>query len=79
MLIIWSEGNKEGEMTFKIPKGFNSTIYLIKGQISLKGYGIVSAEELAFFDNDGNNIQVSITEEKSQFILLCGKPIDERK
>ena len=51
-------------------------LYLIKGEMTLKGYGFIEAENLAVFDHAGDSIDMTFKEE-GQFILLCGKPIDE--
>ena len=77
LLVMWSEGEKDGSQKLTIPKGFNSMLYLIKGDISIKGYGLVEKEHLAVFDQEEGIIEVSF-KEKGQFLLMCGKPIDEK-
>lgn len=77
LLVMWIEGEKEGSQKLTIPKGFNSMLYLIKGDISIKGYGLVEKEHLAVFDQEEGIIEVSF-KEKGQFLLMCGKPIDEK-
>lgn len=76
LLVIWGNGEQDGSQELKIPKGFSSMLYTIKGEISLKGYGLVEEENLAIFEHDGEAIYMTF-KEKGQFILLCGKPIDE--
>jgi len=44
--------------------------------LTLKGYGLIEGENLAVFDHTGDTLEMSFKEE-GQFILLCGKPIDE--
>jgi hypothetical protein len=78
LLIIWSEGRQDGQMTFQVPEGFNSTLYLIKGQITIKGYGLVEAENLVVFNLEGTEIELTLKENNSEFLLLCGKPLDEK-
>ncbi len=77
LLILWSEGEKGGTQKFSIPKDFNSMLYLIKGEITIKGYGLVEKEYLAVFEDEEGNLEVTF-KEKGQFLLLCGKPIDEK-
>ncbi len=76
LLVIWGEGKQDGTQELSIPNGFSSMLYLIKGEITLKGYGLVEAENLAVFDHKGDVIDMSF-KENGQFILLCGKAIDE--
>ena len=76
LLVIWGEGKQGGTQQLTIPKGFSSMLYLIKGNITLKGYGMIEGENLAVFDHEGDVIEMSFKED-GQFILLCGKAIDE--
>ena len=76
LLVIWGHGEQGGTQQLTIPKGFSSMLYLIKGEITLKGYGLIEGENLAVFDHEGNIIDMSFKED-GQFILLCGRPIDE--
>lgn len=77
LLIIWGKGVTEGQVNFRIPEGFNSMLYLTKGLASIKGYGRVEAEHLVYFDQEGSMIELEIKEDYSQYLLLCGLPIDE--
>jgi len=76
LLVIWGMGKQGGAQQLTIPKGYSSMLYLIKGNITLKGYGLIEAEHLAVFDHQGDVIDMSF-KENGQFILLCGRPIDE--
>ena len=76
LLVIWGHGEQGGTQQLTIPKGFSSMLYLIKGDITLKGYGLIEGENLAIFDHEGDVIDISFKED-GQFILLCGKAIDE--
>jgi len=76
LLVIWGHGEQGGTQQLTIPKGFSSMLYLIKGEITLKGYGLIEGENLAIFDHEGDVIDMSFKED-GQFILLCGKAIDE--
>ena len=76
LLVIWGHGEQGGTQQLTIPKGFSSMLYLIKGDITLKGYGLIEGENLAIFDHEGDVIDMSFKED-GQFILLCGKAIDE--
>lgn len=76
LLVIWGQGEQGGTQQLTVPKGFSSMLYLIKGDISLKGYGLIEGENLAVFDHEGDVIDMSFKKD-GQFILLCGKAIDE--
>ena len=76
LLVIWGEGKQGGTQQLTIPKRFSSMLYLIKGNMTLKGYGMIEGENLAVFDQKGDIIEMSFKED-GQFILLCGKAIDE--
>jgi len=76
LLIIWGEAQKNGIQKYLVPQGFNCLLYLIKGSLLLKGYGLIEKEHLAIFDKGGESIEISF-DENSQFLLLAGKPIDE--
>ncbi|TVZ28366.1 hypothetical protein JM83_3491 [Gillisia sp. Hel_I_86] len=77
LLVLWGSAEADGEQRLEIPAGFNSMLYLIKGTMKLKAYGIIEAEHLAVFGEHGNEIEMNFPED-SQFLLLCGKPLDEK-
>ena len=77
LLVLWGSAEVGGEQQLEIPQGFNSMLYLIKGAMKLKSYGIVEAEHLAVFSEQGDSIEMSFSQD-SQFLLLCGKPLDEQ-
>ena len=76
LLVIWGQGEQGGTQQLTIPKGFSSMLYLIKGEINLKGFGLIEGEHLALFEHEGDCIDMTF-KANGQFILLCGKPIDE--
>ncbi len=77
LLVLWSEGGQGGFEHFEIPSDFNTCIYVIKGQITVKGYGLVEAENLAVFSTEGTEINIEVKEDSSQFIVLAGLPLNE--
>lgn len=76
LLVIWGQGEQGGTQQLIIPKGFSSMLYLIKGEIIMKGYGLIEKEHLAVFDHEGEIIDMTF-KENGQFILLCGQHINE--
>ncbi len=75
--ILWGTAEKNGTETYKILKDYNSMLYLIKGTMRITGYGFVDAENLVIFEEEGDSITVNATED-SQFLLLSGKPFNEK-
>ena len=77
LLMLWNDAIGKGSQTFSIPKGFNTIIYTIKGQLRIKDYGLVEKESLTVFEDDGD--QISITADKgTSFLLLSGLPLNEK-
>lgn len=77
LLMLWGQGTVGGGERFEIPEGYNSMLYLIKGRISLKGYGLVEAEHLVVFDHANGGVELTLNED-AQFLLLCGRPLNEK-
>ena len=51
-------------------------LYLVNGNMRIEGYGQVEKEHLVVFEKGGDRLSVSF-QEQSQFLIFCGKPIDE--
>lgn len=77
LLVMWGSAKEGAEETLSIPENFNSSLYLIKGTANVKGYGIVEAENLLFFNQEGDTIALSFSSD-AQFLLLAGKPLNEK-
>ncbi|MFK5982176.1 MAG: pirin family protein [Flavobacteriaceae bacterium] len=75
--ILWGNAEKNSTETYQISKGLNTMLYLIKGTLRITGYGFVDAENLVIFEEEGDSITVNATED-SQFLLLSGKPLNEK-
>jgi len=77
--ILWGNTEKNSTETYQIPEGFNSMLYLIKGTLRITGYGFVDAENLVIFEEEeeGDSITINASED-SQFLLLSGKPLNEK-
>jgi len=52
-------------------------IYTIKGNLKINGFGLVEKENLVVFEEEGEQIEVS-TDAKAEFLVLSGKPLDEK-
>lgn len=77
LLIIWGESNSKSSQIMKIPEGYNSMLYLIKGDLKIPGFGIVEKEHLVVFENDADQFEISI-DSSAEFLVLCGLPINEK-
>ena len=76
LLILWGKVKQGAEHSFTIPATFTSSIYIVKGCITVDGYGITDSESLLFFEVEGDQISMKAKED-SEFLLLAGAPIDE--
>ena len=76
VLIIWGESSPDGTGNYILPENDNLMLYLINGAMRIQGYGQVDKEHLIVFESGGDKLTVSF-QEQSQFLILCGSPIDE--
>lgn len=77
LLILWSTAKGKGTETFVIPKGFNSMMYTIAGEVKIKDYGMLEHQSLLIFEENGDEITVSADKDTS-FLLLAGLPLNEK-
>ncbi len=52
-------------------------LYLIKGSLKIKGFGLVEAEQLIVRGDSGDAIEIRLKGD-SQFLILSGKPLNEK-
>lgn len=78
LLILWATAKSNGSQYYKIPSGYNTMLYVAKGNIHLKGYGPVEAEQLAIFDLEDGDIELSVKSDGTEFIIMSGEPINEK-
>ncbi|HSM62566.1 MAG TPA: pirin family protein [Gillisia sp.] len=77
LLVLWGNGKEGGFENYIIPQYFNCMLYLIKGSLNIKGFGLVEAEQLIVFGLSGDSIEIRLKQD-SQFLILSGKPLDEK-
>ncbi len=77
LLVLWGNAEVGGTQQLEIPESFNAMIYLIKGTMKLKSFGIIEAENLVILEENGAKVKMSFSQD-SQFLLLAGKPINEK-
>ena len=76
LLVLWSKSKEGAFVNIEIPEGFNTMLYIIKGDIRVEGYGVIEPENLLVFSDEGDEIRIFSTS-SSQFLILAGEPIDE--
>ena len=76
LLMLWSEATKKGTAKFEIPEGFDSSIYIIKGNMRIHGFGLADPESLINFREEDTEIEIT-ADAGSQFLILSGRPIAE--
>lgn len=76
MLIARVEFDAGAEASLNIPENFNGALYVTRGRGSLSGHEIAVFHELYHLSKEGDYIHFKATE-KTQVILIAGKPLDE--
>lgn len=76
VVILWGESMPEGSEIYSLPENDNVMLYLINGIMHIEGFGQVEKEHLVVFETGGKQLSLSFLEH-SQFLILCGTPIDE--
>jgi redox-sensitive bicupin YhaK (pirin superfamily) len=77
LLVLWGSAKEGGKERYSVPNEFNSSIYLIRGNMHIEGFGIVDPESLIAFETEGDEISLTFTSD-AQFLVLTGKPIGEK-
>lgn len=77
LLVLWGNGKAGGTDQVVVPLDYNCMLYLIKGSLSIKGFGLIEAEQLIVFGNSGEHIEISLNQD-SQYLVLSGKPLHEK-
>lgn len=77
LLILWCETQSAGVQVLDVPLKYNSMLYVVSGDLKVKGHGLVDKKSLVVFENDAESIEVS-TASNAVFLLLCGVAIGEK-
>jgi len=62
---------------FEIPTDHQTLLYVVKGGLTMTGYGPVPALHMVVLHQDGAGIELTADQE-TIFLILSGKPIDEQ-
>lgn len=74
-VLLRIDADQMKKLTIDLPTNFNVLVYVLNGALKNENHSIKS-KEMAWFNNDGSFLSLDI-EEKSQFILLSGEPLNE--
>lgn len=74
-ILLRGEAKTGASLTFPIPKSYNAMLYVLTGAVEVEGE-LLGDKDLIWFENDGDTIELSVTE-ATRFMLLSGEPINE--
>jgi hypothetical protein len=69
------ETKSGADLSFSLPKSYNTLIYLLDGSIESDGK-LIQSKEMAWYENDAENIEIKVLK-SSRFIVLSGEPLKE--
>jgi redox-sensitive bicupin YhaK (pirin superfamily) len=75
ILLIHGTVGAGSATSVKIPTGYNSCIFITKGELITDGF-TVPEQNLIWFNEDGDTIEISASH-NSEFLLMAGEPINE--
>jgi quercetin 2,3-dioxygenase len=67
---------KGGNIFIPLPATHNALLYLLDGQLTLDGYGLVEGLNAVVFKRDGDGISFK-ADADTRILLLSGEPLDE--
>lgn len=76
LLLLRGEIAADATTQLRIPRHFNTLLYLLDGQLEVNGRSAVR-KDLIWLDTDGEEVHISATQQ-TRFIVLAGEPIGEK-
>lgn len=76
IMALKGEFEKGAEKIISIPKNHNALVYVVKGKLHINNSTEVEKENMVYFDQQGDAINISALE-GSWFLVLTGEPIKE--
>ena len=67
---------KGGNAEFSFPVNYTTLLLVIEGKIAVNNNDTVLVDNLAYFNDDGENFNISASE-NSKILILSGEPIQE--
>lgn len=68
---------KGGRISVPLPADHNAMVYLLNGQLTVEGFGLVDRLHLIHLANDGDGFSATATLD-TRLLLLSGAPLDEK-
>ena len=68
---------KGGRLHIPLPATHNAFVYLLDGKLNVDGFGLVEANYVVLFRNDGDGISLEGLED-TRVLLLSAEPLDEK-
>ncbi len=78
LLILWVKSQGSTSLKFSISDQFNAAAYLVNGDARISGFGLVDAQSLIHFENDGSSIEFE-TKATQDVLIIAGAPIAEKR
>jgi quercetin 2,3-dioxygenase len=66
-----------GTISIPLPESHNAMMYLLNGELTVDGFGLVDGLNVVHFNNDGEGIS-AIAKKDTCVLLLSGEPINEK-
>ncbi len=76
LLAVMGELKKEAAHSFQVPAERNTLLYLLNGELSISGHGLVERHNLVVFEKEGSDFTVKARKD-TRFLLLSGETINE--
>jgi redox-sensitive bicupin YhaK (pirin superfamily) len=68
--------NRGGTVSIPLPQSHNAFIYLLDGKLKVDGFGMVEANHVVWFNNDGEGIVLEGLED-TRVLLMSAEPLNE--
>jgi redox-sensitive bicupin YhaK (pirin superfamily) len=68
---------KGGKISIPLPADHHAFLYLLDGQLTLEGFGLIDGLNVAVLKTDGEGVTVEALED-TRVLLMSGKPLDEK-
>lgn len=66
-----------GTISIPLPESHNAMMYLLNGELTVDGFGLVDGLNVVHFNNDGEGISATAKKD-TRVLLLTGEPINEK-
>lgn len=74
---VWDvQLNAERRADFRVPSGYTTALFVLKGQLRLPGGELVGEAELAVLEREGDQVAIEALE-PTQLLFLNGQPLNE--